>query len=71
MAWHLRIRGRDISFSIDHGRAHRWKKENAMTWDMVLATVTLITVLLSIILLVLISRIWQGETPRRLNRSKA
>ena len=39
-----------------------------MTWDMVLATVMLLTVLLSIILLVLISRIWQGETPRKLNR---
>ena len=42
-----------------------------MTWDLVLATVTLLTVLLSIILLVLISRIWQGQTPPKLNRSKA
>jgi hypothetical protein len=68
MARPLRIRGRDISLSIDHGRAHRWEKGSAMTWDMVLVTVTLFTVLLSIVLLVLISRIWQGETSRKLNR---
>ena len=66
MARPLRIRGRDISLSIDDGRAHLWEKENAMTWGMSLAM--LITVLLSIILLVLISRIWQGEPPRKLNR---
>jgi hypothetical protein len=34
----------------------------------VLATVTLFTVLLSIVLLVLITRIWQGAAPRKLNR---
>jgi hypothetical protein len=39
-----------------------------MTWDMVLVAVTLITVLLLIVLLALISRIWQDETPRRLMR---
>jgi len=36
-----------------------------MTWDMVLVTVTLLTVLLSIILLALVSRIWEDRTPRK------
>jgi hypothetical protein len=39
-----------------------------MTWDMVLVTVTLITALLLILLLALVSLIWQDETPRKLER---
>ena len=35
-----------------------------MTWDLVLVTATLVTVLLLIILLTLISRIWEDRTPR-------
>jgi hypothetical protein len=34
-----------------------------MTWDMMLVTVALVTVLLSIILLMLVSRIWEDRTP--------
>jgi hypothetical protein len=36
-----------------------------MTWDMVLVTVALVTVLLFIILLAIVARIWQDETPRK------
>jgi hypothetical protein len=36
-----------------------------MTWDTVLVTVTLATVLLLFILLGLVSRIWQEETPQK------
>jgi hypothetical protein len=36
-----------------------------MTWDMVVVTVALVTVLLFIILLTMISRIWQDETPQK------
>lgn len=36
-----------------------------MTWDMVLVTVTLVTVFLSIILLAILARIWQDETPSK------
>jgi hypothetical protein len=36
-----------------------------MTWDMMLVTATLVTVLLFIILLAVVVRIWQDETPRK------
>lgn len=34
-----------------------------MTWDLMLVTVTLATMLLLIILLALVSRIWKDQTP--------
>jgi hypothetical protein len=36
-----------------------------MTWDMVLVTVTLFSVLLLMILFVLVSLIWQDQAPRK------
>ena len=42
-------------------RAHRWKKENAMDWDLFLVTGALIGVFM---LIALLGRIWKDQTPR-------